>query len=52
MATPPTEEYQPFTDQVWEAIARQVAATERQQEQARRLLEQGEGDASYLPPFE
>jgi hypothetical protein len=53
MATPPTEEYQPFADQAREAIAHQVAAIERQQEQARRrLLKQGENDASYLPPSE
>jgi hypothetical protein len=43
-------EYDRFAEQAREAIARQLAATERTQEQTRELFAQGEGNVSFLPP--
>jgi hypothetical protein len=49
--TPPKPEYEPFADQVREAVAETLADNARYQEQARRLLEgQGEGDVTPASP--
>ena len=48
---PPKPEYEPFADQVREAVAETLADNARYQEQARRLLEgQGEGDVTPASP--
>ena len=50
-STPPKPEYEPFADQVREAVAETLADNARYQEQARRLLEgQGEGDVTPASP--
>ena len=52
MAELANPEYDRFAAELRDAIQRQQAATERQQEQARRLFEQGEGDVTYTSPSE
>jgi hypothetical protein len=48
---PPKPEYEPFADQVREAVAETLADNARYQEQARRLLEgQGGGDVTPASP--
>jgi hypothetical protein len=50
-STPPKPDYEPFADQVREAVAETLADNARYQEQARRLLEgQGEGDVTPASP--
>jgi len=47
MAAP---EYDRFADEARASIAQQMAEVAAYQEQARRLLEQGEGDVAFVSP--
>ena len=45
-----TPEYDAFAEEARQSITRQLAATERQQEQAARLLAGEQVDVQYIPP--